>query len=771
MISRYMVLIASEQKLMMMRPYQIYAVKAIVDCIHQNCGNGYIWHTTGSGKTLTSFKASTLLKDNPDIEKCLFVVDRKDLDRQTREEFNRFQEGCVEENTNTASLVRRLLSDDYADKVIVTTIQKLGLALDENSKHNKRREKDGKATYKEQLEPLSNKRIVFIFDECHRSQFGENHRAIKEFFPYAQLFGFTGTPIFEENASAQKIEDQQASMKTTVDLFQKQLHAYTITHAIEDANVLRFHVDYFKPEGKKLPKPGEVLAKKAIVEAILAKHDAATGGRRFNALLATASINDAIEYHALFKTLQAEKQAADPDFQPLNIACVFSPPAEGDKDVQQIQEDLPQEKEDNAVEPEKKKAALKAILADYNVRFGSNHTVGEFDLYYQDVQKRIKDQQWPNADHPHAQKIDLTIVVDMLLTGFDSKYLNTLYVDKNLKHHGLIQAFSRTNRVLNGTKPYGNILDFRQQQEAVDAAIALFSGENAGPKAREIWLVDKAPVVIEKLQGALQKLDAFMLSQGLACAPEAVPNLKGDEARAAFINHFKEVQRLKTQLDQYTDLTEDNAATIEQILPKENLLGFRGAYLETAQRLKAQQGKGGDKPSLDVDQLDFEFVLFASAVIDYDYIMGLIARFTAQTPGKQKMSREQLVGLIHSDAKFMDEREDIGAYIATLKAGEALSETTIREGYQRFKAEKQSQELADLAKGHGLEAAALQAFVDGILLRMIFDGEALGDLMAPLGLGWKARTQRELALMDELTPLLRKRAQGRDISGLNAYEQ
>ena len=362
MISRYMVLIASEQKLMMMRPYQIYAVKAIVDCIHQNCGNGYIWHTTGSGKTLTSFKASTLLKDNPDIEKCLFVVDRKDLDRQTREEFNRFQEGCVEENTNTASLVRRLLSDDYADKVIVTTIQKLGLALDENSKHNKRREKDGKATYKEQLEPLSNKRIVFIFDECHRSQFGENHRAIKEFFPYAQLFGFTGTPIFEENASAQKIEDQQASMKTTVDLFQKQLHAYTITHAIEDANVLRFHVDYFKPEGKKLPKPGEVLAKKAIVEAILAKHDAATGGRRFNALLATASINDAIEYHALFKTLQAEKQAADPDFQPLNIACVFSPPAEGDKDVQQIQEDLPQEKEDNAVEPEKKKAALKAIL-------------------------------------------------------------------------------------------------------------------------------------------------------------------------------------------------------------------------------------------------------------------------------------------------------------------------------------------------------------------------------------------------------------------------
>jgi type I restriction enzyme R subunit len=187
MINRYMVLVECEQKLLVMRPYQIYAVKAIVDCIHQNRGNGYIWHTTGSGKTLTSFKASTLLKDNPDIEKCLFVVDRKDLDRQTRQEFNKFQEGCVEENTNTETLVRRMLSDDYADKVIVTTIQKLGLALDPNNKNN----------YKQRLQPLSDKRIVFIFDECHRSQFGENHKAIKAFFPNAQLFGFTGTPIFD----------------------------------------------------------------------------------------------------------------------------------------------------------------------------------------------------------------------------------------------------------------------------------------------------------------------------------------------------------------------------------------------------------------------------------------------------------------------------------------------------------------------------------------------------------------------------------------------
>ncbi len=781
-ISRYMVLVAAEQKLLMMRPYQVYAVKQIVDCIAQNCGNGYIWHTTGSGKTLTSFKASTLLKDNPEIEKCLFVVDRKDLDRQTREEFNRFQEGCVEENTNTAALVRRLLSDDYADKVIVTTIQKLGLALDENSKRNKQQKKDGRATFKEQLAPLSDKRIVFIFDECHRSQFGDYHDAIKNFFPKAQLFGFTGTPIFEKNATVKQFEGEEGQLRTTQDIFQKQLHAYTITHAIEDANVLRFHVDYFKPEGKNPPKPGEALAKRAVIEAILAKHDTATASRRFNAVLATASINDAIEYHRLFAELQQARQEANPDFVPLNIACVFSPPADGDADVKQIQEDLPQEKQDNQEDPEGKKAALKAILAGYNTRYGTNHSITEFDLYYQDVQKRIKDQQWPDADlrkafptTPH-HKIDITIVVDMLLTGFDSKYLNTLYVDKNLKYHGLIQAFSRTNRVLNGTKPYGNILDFRQQQTNVDAAIALFSGEKSGEEARKIWLVDQAPVVIQKLDAAVTVLADFMQSQGLVCTPDAVHSLKGDDARAAFIKNFKEVQRLKTQLDQYTDLTEDNAVAIEHILPAENLQGFRGAYLETAQRLKhqqAQQDKSGDTIGSDaaaVDQLDFEFVLFASAVIDYDYIMGLMSRYSQGT-GKQKMTKDELIGLILSDAKFMDERDDIAAYINTLKAGEGLSEVAIREGYTRFKKEKDSAELTYIATGHQLAPAALQAFVDSILQRMIFDGEVLSDLMAPLDLGWKLRAEAELALMRELAPLLTKRAQGRDISGLSAYEQ
>lgn len=757
MISKYMVLVASEQKLMVMRPYQIYAVKAIVNSIQEHKGNGYVWHTTGSGKTLTSFKASTLLKDNPNIEKCLFVVDRKDLDRQTREEFNKFQEGCVEENTNTETLVRRMLSEDYANKVIVTTIQKLGLALDSNNKNN----------YKERLQPLSDKRIVFIFDECHRSQFGENHKAIKEFFPKAQLFGFTGTPIFDDNATYKQIDGTVGSYVTTRDIFQNPLHNYTITHAIEDRNVLRFHIDYFKPE--KNVTVGTSDHKKAVVNAILKKHDAATHSKRFNALLATASINDAIEYYELFKDIQASKAQEDENFVPLNIACVFSPPAEGNKDVQQLQEDLQQEKADNKVEPEKKKKALEAIISDYNKQYGSNHKITEFDLYYQDVQQRIKFQQFSNADYPHKNKIDVVIVVDMLLTGFDSKYLNTLYVDKNLKFHGLIQAFSRTNRILNDTKPYGNILDFRQQQAEVDRAIALFSGEDTA-RAKEIWLVDPAPKVIEKYQEAVKAMAKWMEDKNIAAEPQEVYNIKGDAARVEFINRFKEVQRLKTQLDQYTDLNEEQKAKIDELMPEEQLRSFRSSYLEIAKQLKEIQQKEGDKAPENIQQLDFEFVLFASSVVDYDYIMNLIAKYTQGTPKKQKMTRDQLIGVLSSSANLMEEREDIIDYIKTLEVGKALNEHEIKDGYQNFKEAKIAKRLAEIANNNGLEVSALQQFTDAIISRMIFDADKLSELFAPLDLGWKERTKRELALMNELTDILKKKAEGREISGLKAYD-
>ncbi len=772
-ISHYMVLVASEKQMLMMRPYQIYAVKAIDKCIRENRGNGYIWHTTGSGKTLTSFKASTLLKDNPDIFKCLFVVDRKDLDRQTRDEFNRFQKNCVEENTNTRALVKRLESDNREDKIIVTTIQKLGLALDETSKYNK----NGKNTFSQRLEKLKDKRMVFIFDECHRSQFGQTHQIIKSFFPEAQLFGFTGTPIFTENATEKKREDNIQTLRTTKDIFQQKIHEYTITNAIEDNNVLRFHVDYFKPDGQNLPKPGETLSKRAIIEAILDKHNKATGERYFNALFATAGINDAIEYYQLFKQVQAEKQAGNPDFDPLKITAVFSPPAGDNPDIRQLQEDLPQELEDNKQEPDKKRKALEAIIADYNAQYGTNHSIGEFDAYYKDVQQRIKDQKYPNRDLPGkgAEKIDITLVVDMLLTGFDSKYLNTLYVDKNLRHHGLIQAFSRTNRVLNASKPYGHILDFRSQQDKVDEAINLFSGVRT-KEPKEIWLVDRAPVVIDQFKEARQRLNDFLQSQGLEPRPEAVPNLKGDDARAAFVKHFREVQRLTTQLNQYTDLTKEQQDEIDQTLPKDEARAFRGVYLETAKRLKARRDKtSGDETDTGtqetIDQLEFEFVLFASADIDYDYIMNLISRFSGQVPGKQEMSPDQLIQFIRADAKFMDEIDEITDYVRTLETGKPLTEQQVREGYERFKEERYTAELAETAQKHSLPNNALKAFVDEILDRMIFDGEKLTDLMEPLGLGWRERREKELALMEDLVPLLKKRAAGRTISGLSAYDQ
>lgn len=769
MISKYMVLVQSEQKMLVMRPYQIYAVKAIVDCIKDNRGNGYIWHTTGSGKTLTSFKASTLLKDNHDIEKCLFVVDRKDLDRQTREEFNRFQEGSVEENTNTETLVRRLLSTDYADKVIVTTIQKLGLALDGTNKRN----------YKERLESLSEKRIVFIFDECHRSQFGDNHKAIKEFFPNAQLFGFTGTPIFDKNSTQKIREDQYEAYKTTESIFEKQLHAYTITHAIEDRNVLKFHIDYFKGQGDQ--NPDEAIEQRAVAETIIDKHNAATNQRKFNAVLATASINNAIEYYRLFKVLQKKKQTNDPDYIPLNITTVFSPPAqliakEGDQqsqknaaDIKQLQEDLINEKEDNKQNPEEKKKALIEIIADYNKQFGTNHDINNFDLYYQDVQRRIKDQKFSNKDYPHKNKIDITIVVDMLLTGFDSKFLNTLYVDKNLKYHGLIQAFSRTNRVLNDTKPYGNVLDFRSQQESVNHAITLFSGEE-NDKAKEIWMVDPAPVVIDDYQKAVEALGDFMEEHNLVNEPQEVYNLRGDAAKIAFIKNFKEVQRLKTQLDQYTDLDEEQQTIIETILPKDKLQEFKSSYIEKAKELrKIQQEQGDDTPE-DIQQLDFEFVLFASAVIDYDYIISLIADSTQQKPSKQTMSKSQVISLLKSNSNLMDEEEDLTDYINQVDWSVGQTTEELKQKFEIFKVEKYDKELAKIASDHGLQTADLKDFVEQIMDRMIFDGEKLTDLMEPLELGWKQRSKAETALMNDLIPQLNKLAQGREISGLATYE-
>ena len=320
--------------------------------------------------------------------------------------------------------------------------------------------------------------------------------------------------------------------------------------------------------------------------------------------------------------------------------------------------------------------------------------------------------------------------------------------------------------MLNDTKPYGSILDFRQQQNAVDEAIRLFSGKDQ-QQAKEIWLVDPAPTVINKLEAVISQLASFMQSQGLTYTPKDVPKLKGDAACCQFVNLFKEVQRLKAQLDQYTDLTQDNISSIEQLTPPDDLQAFRGVYLETAQRLKAPQ----DKSSPQVQQLDLELVLFNSTVIDYDYIMQLIANYTQKQPDQHKISRAQLIGLIASDAKFIDDRLDIEAYIDTLQVGDDLDYKAIREGYEAFKKQKSAREVVEIAKKHSLEPEALQTFVDGILRRMIFDIDGFDDLFAPFDLHWKERKQKQEALIGDLSPLLRKLSDGREISGLGAYEQ
>jgi type I restriction enzyme R subunit len=324
---------------------------------------------------------------------------------------------------------------------------------------------------------------------------------------------------------------------------------------------------------------------------------------------------------------------------------------------------------------------------------------------------------------------------------------------------------------LNDTKPYGNILDFRGQENEVNDAIALFSGKDNSAEAKEIWLVDPAPVVVGKLEKAVAELEQFMQSQGLACKPEQVSSLKGDIARGEFINKFKEVQRLKTQLDQYTDIKQEQTDKVQEVLPEETLRAFRGVYLETAQQLKAQQGKVIEGKPSEIEQLDFEFVLFSSAIIDYDYIMALISRYTQpDVPKKHKMSKQQLIDLLCSSSNMMDERNDIIEYIDTLETGKGLDEKAIKAGYQKFKAEKSAKVLAELANKYSLPPASLQGFVDEIMERMIFYGDKLNDLFEPLALGWLERTEKELALMKDLKPLLNKLADGRTIAGLNAYE-
>ena len=751
LISRYMVLVETEKKILVMRPYQIYAVESIVNCVDEGNQNGYIWHTTGSGKTLTSFKASTLLKFDSSIEKCVFVVDRKDLDKQTRDEFNKFQEGCVEQNVNTAALVSRLESTDYADKVIVTTIQKLGIALDTSNKNK----------FYQRLERLKDKRIVFIFDECHRSQFGENHAAIRNFFPKAQLFGFTGTPIFQENSSYTRVNGQQAEYVTTEDVFQKCLHQYTITNAITDNNVLRFKVEHYGNTNADGTPINEPLSKYQIVKHILDNHDILTAKRRFNALLATPSIPDAIMFYQIFKDMQEVMKSENPDYVPLNITAVFTPPMRNSSD-----EDLPQEEADNKDNPEGNREALQHIIDEYNQRYDTNFSVDLFDEYYRDVQGRVKDQKYPNKDYPHSKKLDVVIVVEMMLTGFDSKFLNTLYVAKDLKWHGLIQAFSRTNRILDGTKPYGNIICYRDLEAAMDDAMVLFSGFDKD-KGKEYWLVEPAESVVEKYKNAITQLQTVMNGMGLDCKPEEVINIPQGENTSNFIDAFKEVQRLSIRLDQYVDMPEELKAAIETAMPEDTLQQFRTAYLDLARR-RRNENSHQSKEAPD-DEPDFELSLFSSAVVDYDYIMKLLAKYTDTHFEKVKITKEQLLEILSSSVDLMNEREYLKAFIEEeLKKGSGVSEAEIRERYKAYKDKRFNQQIVALAGEYGIDAAALERFVAETAKLRRLDEDALRELVSHID-NWKQRKAAKEGMLAKLAPLFALLSNGNAIEGLNAY--
>ena len=459
MICKYIVLAETDKLLMVLRPYQYYATEKLIERVKNSNQNGYIWHTTGSGKTLTSFKASQILMHMPEVHKVVFVVDRRDLDYQTTKEFNSFSGGSVDGTDNTKALVKQFTDDT---KLLVTTIQKLNNAI-------------GSERYTSQMEPLKEKRIVFIFDECHRSQFGDTHKRIVSFFNNHQLFGFTGTPIFADNAVK-----NQLGKRTTKELFGDCLHKYVITDAIRDENVLKFSIEYvgrYKEKAtsslnfrdikvedidkKELFDNPDRLEK--IVDYIIDNHQTKTHNNMFTGMFAVSSVDTLIKYYELFKA----------KYHKLKIATIFSysaneenPNADGEitfDDEMFAVEENPKHKH--------RREKLDEFIEDYNGMFGTKFSTKDsqsFYNYYNDIAKRVK-----NKD------IDILLVVNMFLTGFDSKPLNTLYVDKNLKHHGLIQAFSRTNRILNKNKSHGNIVSFRNLKKATDEAIALFSNKDA----------------------------------------------------------------------------------------------------------------------------------------------------------------------------------------------------------------------------------------------------------------------------------------------------
>ncbi|OGX88926.1 type I restriction endonuclease subunit R [Hymenobacter glacialis] len=686
MLTKYIVLSETHKVLMVLRPYQFYAAEAIIERVRTSDKSGYIWHATGSGKTLTSFKASQLLVALPKVHKVVFVVDRKDLDFQTTKEFNSFSAGSVDGTDNTKALVQQLADD--GTKLIVTTIQKLNTAISQ-------------LRYLPRLEKLQTERVVFIFDECHRSQFGDTHRRIKAFFGAAQLFGFTGTPIFADNAVRNEL-----GKRTTRELFDECLHKYLITDAIKDENVLRFSVEYIgryrEKEGSHTAIDIEVedIDTKELLEApqrlekitdyIIDNHARKTHGRELTALFCVSSVDTLIRYYELFRQRKAEGR------HQLKIATIFSyTDNEADKGANGL---LPDFDDDDlalpiAAEPgpalaytahSHTREKLDAFIQDYNTQYNTKYSTKDsqsFYNYYNDLSKRVKNRE-----------VDILLVVNMFLTGFDSKPLNTLYVDKNLKHHGLIQAFSRTNRLYTEQKSQGNIVCFRNLKQATDDAIALFSNKDA----RDIILMEPYEDYVEKFNAAVAEL--------LKVAPTvaSVDALPSEDEELAFVKAFRELMRLKNVLTSFADFSFDQLDMSAQ-----GFEDYKSKYLDLYDKVKNSTPK--EKESI-LEDVDFELELIHRDEINVAYILKLLAKLNGATAAEQQQQKQAILDILTGEATLRSKRELIQKFI-----NENLPHIDDAEDvpatFEAFWAQEQQKALDAISNEEKLDPLKLQALL------------------------------------------------------------
>jgi len=653
MICKYTVIPHEGNTLMVLRPYQFHAVEAIIDRVKNSDKNGYIWHTTGSGKTLTSFTASKILVKLPKVHKVVFVVDRKDLDSQTIREFNGYEKGSVDSTESGTKTLVQQLTDTYKDPknkkelkqmdLIVTTIQKLNRAILKNSLKN-------------QLLPLQDKHIVFIFDECHRSQFGDTHKRIKTFFHRHQMFGFTGTPIFAKNATRNEL-----GKRTTKDLFDKRLHQYVLPDAIRDENVLKFSVDYyktFKEKESSKEKPDvlvegieskEVLEADARLEAvtnfIIQNHDSKTNNRIFSVIFCVSSIDILIKYYDLFKQKKANGK------HDLRIATIFSYRTnEDDKKVEEGNIPDPMAAFDdkekiNAHSREK----LEEYIADYNTQFKTKFSTKDSKLfydYYKDIGLKLKNRekaQYASVHHPH--RIDILLVVNMFLTGFDAKKINTMYVDKNLKQHGLIQAFSRTNRIIGGKKSHGIIYCFRNLRKATNDAIKMFSNKTP---VEEILLKPYEHYVGE-FKKAVEKLKEIVPDV------ESVNLLETENDEAEFIKAFRELVRLNNVMSGFDEFD------IEKLgIDPQEYADYKSAYLDLYRKVRNDRSK--QKESI-LNDLDFEIELIQRVEINVAYILKLLAELHDTKKKDQAKKRKEIMDFLGGEVELHSKKELIQKFI------------------------------------------------------------------------------------------------------------